>query len=63
MTASNAVWRKASRSGGNNACVELRHTLDAVRDSKRPDGAVLTVDVHRFIAAVKAGQFEHKYLR
>jgi hypothetical protein len=45
---SRAVWRKSSRCGGLNGggdeCVEIAALDDgriAVRDSKRPDGAVL----------------------
>jgi hypothetical protein len=44
---SRAVWRKSSRSpanGGTDECVEVAALDDgriAVRDSKRPDGAVL----------------------
>lgn len=34
-------WRKSSHSGQESNCVELPHTLDAVRDSK--NGAVLTL--------------------
>lgn len=59
MDVTNVVWRKASRSGGNNQCVELCGTLDAVRDSKRPDGAVLSVrGLPALIAAVKVGRFD-----
>lgn len=38
------VWRKATRSGNNGACVEVCDLGDgvAVRDSKNPRGAVLT---------------------
>jgi hypothetical protein len=50
-------WRKSSRSGGNGGeCVELAHTLDAVRDSKNPDGPVLRGDVRRLVVAVRAGR-------
>lgn len=39
-------WRKSSRSGGGNACVEIA-ILDrshvAIRDSKDPDGGLLVV--------------------
>lgn len=35
-------WRKSSRGGQESNCVELPHTLDAVRDSK--NGDVLALD-------------------
>ena len=37
-------WRKPRRSGGTGACVEVGHGPAAVgvRDSKNPDGTVLT---------------------
>ena len=43
---SNAVWRKSSRSGAVNNCVEVARNLPqgvAVRDSKRPAGPALVV--------------------
>lgn len=49
-------WRKSSRSGSGNACIELRSDLRAVRDSKNPYGPVLHVaDLHRLIETVKEG--------
>jgi Domain of unknown function (DUF397) len=41
---SSAVWRKSARSGGEGNCVEVADLPDAVavRDSKDPDGPVLT---------------------
>jgi hypothetical protein len=42
---SGAEFRKSSRSGGNNNCVEVATNLPgvvAVRDSKDRDGVVLT---------------------
>jgi Domain of unknown function (DUF397) len=38
-------WRKSSYSGGDNNCVEVASTdaRVAVRDSKNPSGAALTV--------------------
>ena len=52
-------WRKSSRSNTETACVELLHTLDAVRDSKRRDGPALPVrDLPVFIGQVKAGEFD-----
>lgn len=55
-----ASWRKSSYSGGEGGnCIELRNTLDAVRDSKRPDGPVLAVpDLVALLDAVKAGRFD-----
>lgn len=55
------TWRKSSYSGNSGGeCVELRAGLDAVRDSKNPDGPVLEVEPARlkaFVNAVKAGDF------
>lgn len=52
------IWRKSSRSQQQGACVELATTLDAIRDSKDPEGPVLLVNVPAFVAAVKAGRFD-----
>jgi len=52
------MWRKSSRSGaGANACIEVRNTLDGVRDSKNPGGPTLRADLAAFMAAVKDGRF------
>jgi len=58
MTDLNVYWRKSSRSSGNGACVEVANTLGAVRDSKNPTGPALTVELARFLAAVKVGRFD-----
>ena len=34
------MWRRSTRSGNTGNCVELRHDLAAVRDSKRPEVAL-----------------------
>jgi hypothetical protein len=55
---SDLTWRKSTYSGGNDAdanCVELA-SQGAVRDSKNPDGPVLSVEVAVLVAAVKTGQ-------
>jgi hypothetical protein len=52
----NPRWRKSSRSNTGASCVELAHTLTAVRDSKCPDGPTLNVSVAGLLATVKAGQ-------
>ena len=54
-----ACWRKSTRSVNTTNCVELHHSLDAVRDSKRPDGTELTVPgLPELILRIKAGQFD-----
>ena len=50
---SSTRWRKSSRSGPGNACVEIRNDLNAVRDSKSPDGPVLTIGLHGLVETVK----------
>jgi hypothetical protein len=60
--AETARWRKSSRSS-SGACVEVAPRPEAilVRDSKNPQGAVLTFGrdtFAAFIAAVAAGEFE-----
>jgi hypothetical protein len=55
-------WRKSTRST-SGACVEVAPRPDAilVRDSKDPDGAVLTFDravFAAFIAGVTGGEFD-----
>ncbi|GDY28943.1 DUF397 domain-containing protein [Gandjariella thermophila] len=52
-------WRKSSRSDGQNGCVQVSGTLDAVRDSKNPSGPVLYgVDVRALVAAAKEGTLD-----
>lgn len=50
-------WRKSSYSGGNtqSGCVELAHTLDAVRDSKNPQGPILMVNVRMLLTQLQSG--------
>jgi hypothetical protein len=44
-------WKKARASAEQTDCVELAHTLDAVRDSK--NRAVLRVPVGQLLAVVR----------
>lgn len=46
-------WRKSSYSDTGNGCVEIAHTLSAMRDSKNPEGPVLSVDVRRLVVRAK----------
>jgi hypothetical protein len=54
---SDLAWRKSTYSGTveGGDCVELA-AHGAVRDSKNPDGPVLSGDITALVAAVKAGQ-------
>jgi len=51
----NQDWRKPIRSENDGNCVELRGSLDAVRDSKNRAGASLPADVPALVAAVQRG--------
>lgn len=52
-------WRKSSHSNETATCVELAGDLDALRDSKNPDGPVLRVaGLLWFLDEVKAGKFD-----
>jgi len=54
MTIPTIHWRKSSFSGGENSdCVELAGTLDAVRDSKNPDGPILRADLSGLLTAIR----------
>ena len=57
------AWRKAKRSVGNGACVEVATGKDivAVRDSKDPDGPILMPSAagwRSFVAGAKRGAFD-----
>ena len=62
MKGRDLVWRKARSSVNNGACVEVASLGDgvAVRDSKNPDGSLLSYSAaewHSFLAGVKKGLF------
>ena len=54
---SELTWRKSTYSGttDNSDCVELA-AQGAVRDSKNPDGPVLSVEITALVTAVKSGR-------
>jgi Domain of unknown function (DUF397) len=59
----NLVWRKAQSSMGNGACLEVARMagIVAVRDSKDPNGAVLTCSAtewRAFLDGAKKGEFD-----
>ena len=49
-------WKKGSKSGNQGECVELAHTLGAVRDSK--NGTVLSVPVSALLATIRTGHLD-----
>lgn len=49
-------WRKSSLSSGQDTCVELAHTRDAVRDSKNPHAPALAVDTTGLLDAIRSGR-------
>lgn len=57
------AWVTSTRSGSNGQCTEVRARRCAVdvRDSKDPDGPILTFGVEHwaaFVASAKLGQFD-----
>jgi len=57
------TWRKALSSTGNGACVEVapRKGMIAVRDSKNPDGPILTyttAEWRAFLDGARNGEFD-----
>lgn len=58
MTIGPHRWRKSSYSGSGPNCVELANTLDGIRDSKRPTGPTLRVDLATFLTTIKTGRFD-----
>lgn len=63
MDLNHAEWRKSSRSGGGANCVEVRRINDTiqVRDTKNPDGPVLSFtpsEWDAFLDGVHKGEFD-----
>jgi hypothetical protein len=53
------MWRKSSKSNTGSTCVEVRHDLAALRDSKQPGGPQLAVPaLGTLITGVKDGRFD-----
>jgi hypothetical protein len=56
-------WRKSTHSNDNGSCVELAALADgsvAVRDSKHPDGSILTftrAEIRGWLDSVRAGRY------
>lgn len=53
------TWRKSSRSANSHNCIELRNTLDQLRDSKNTAGPTLRANVPALVRAIQANQFDH----
>jgi Domain of unknown function (DUF397) len=53
------MWRKSSKSNSDGTCVEVRHDLAALRDSKQPDRRELAAPkLSAFLKDVKDGRFD-----
>ncbi|WP_444831338.1 DUF397 domain-containing protein [Actinokineospora sp.] len=52
------TWRKSGRSANNANCVELRNTLDHLRDSKNTTGPTLRGNIQALTHAIQTGQFD-----
>jgi len=50
------TWRKSRRSANGHDCVELRSTLDQVRDSKNAAGPALDANVPALLRAIQTNQ-------
>ena len=53
------TWRKSRRSQNGPNCVELRNTLDQVRDSKNITGPALRGNIPALLRTIQTGQFNH----
>lgn len=50
-------WRTSSFSGDGGDCVQVRHDLAALRDSKNP-APTLDVDLSGLLAAIRSGDLK-----
>jgi hypothetical protein len=57
MTTIDPRWRKSTRSGPESNCVEVRDSLDALRDSKNPGPRVIG-DVRALVTAIREGRID-----
>ncbi|QFG27148.1 DUF397 domain-containing protein [Actinomadura sp. WMMB 499] len=60
---SSPVWRKSSRSGGGNQCVEVARISDAraIRDSRNPEGGHVALRANAYgtlVSRIKNGEFD-----
>lgn len=51
-------WRTSSRSQNGANCVELRNTLDEIRDSKNATGPTMRGDVRALTRMIRTGGFD-----
>ena len=52
------TWRKSHRSQNSQNCIELRNTLDQLRDSKSPTGSTLPANIPALVHTIQAGTFD-----
>jgi hypothetical protein len=66
MSTTPGPWIKATKSNGGSNCVELRRNGDVVelRDSKNPNGPILTFtgsELDAFVDGAGKGEFTHLF--
>jgi hypothetical protein len=57
---SDSTWRKTRRSENGATCVEIRGTLDAIRDSKNPAGPTLHGNLTALLHTIKTGNLDRR---
>lgn len=53
-----STWRKSSRSENTGTCVELRNTLDEIRDSKNAAGPTIHGDIRALTHMIRTGKLD-----